>query len=63
MIVFSAALFGTIDRFYELVQWLTALDRSFVFLLALPFVVALVGLVSELVRHCRIGHANRPTDQ
>jgi hypothetical protein len=30
----------------EFLQWLAALEREFVFLLALPFVVAVVGLWS-----------------
>ena len=38
---------GMID---ELVQWTISLDRSFAFLLALPFMVALAGLVAELAR-------------
>ena len=50
MIVLSTAPAVTIDRVDELVQWLTALDRPFAFLLALPFVVALAGLVGEFVR-------------
>lgn len=39
-----------IDRAHELIEWLMALDRPFAFLLALPFVVALAGLVAEFVR-------------
>ena len=41
---------GTIDRVGELADWLIALDRPMAFLLALPFMVALVGLVGEFVR-------------
>ena len=62
MIVFSTALAGTIDRVDELVQWLTTLNRPFAFLLALPFIVALAGLASELMRQRRLRLANRPTD-
>ena len=61
MIVLSTALAGTIDRVDELVQWLTALDRPFAFLLALPFMVAVAGLVAEFVRQRRVRLANRPT--
>lgn len=35
----------------ELAQWLGTLDRPFAFLLALPFVVAVAGLISHFVRH------------
>jgi hypothetical protein len=37
-------------------QWLTSLDRTFAFLLALPFLVALAGLVS-LCFERRINHS------
>jgi hypothetical protein len=37
----------------ELIQWLLSLDPSFAFLLALPFVVGFVGLLSEYLRHRR----------
>jgi hypothetical protein len=30
----------------EILQWLASLDREYIFLLALPFVVALIGLWS-----------------
>jgi hypothetical protein len=33
----------------EFLQWLLALEREFVFLLALPFVVAVIGLWSSWV--------------
>lgn len=33
----------------EFLQWLLALDREFMFLLALPFVVAVIGLWSSWV--------------
>jgi hypothetical protein len=42
-----------IDWIGGVVQWLTALDRPFAFLLALPFIVALVGLATELIRQRR----------
>jgi hypothetical protein len=42
-----------IDWIGGLVQWLTALDRPFAFLLALPFIVALAGLATELIRQRR----------
>lgn len=38
---------------HELGEWIASLDRPFAFLLALPFMVALVGLVAELVRQRR----------
>ena len=43
----------------EFGQWLMGLDRSFAFLLALPFMVALAGLVAELVRQRRMKLPNR----
>lgn len=45
----------------ELGQWIIGLDRPFAFLLALPFMVALAGLVAEFVRQRRVRLANRPT--
>ena len=36
---------------YEIGQWLATLDRPFLFLLALPFVVAAAGLAAHFVRH------------
>ena len=59
MIVLWTALAGIIDRVDELVQWLMALDRPFAFLLALPFMVALAGLVAEFVRQRRVRLPNR----
>jgi hypothetical protein len=53
MIALSTAVAGIIHRVDELIQWLQALDRPFAFLLALPFMVALAGLVAELVRQRR----------
>jgi hypothetical protein len=41
------------DWIEGVVQWLTALDRPFAFLLALPFIVALIGLATELIRQRR----------
>ena len=38
----------------EFGQWLMGLDRSFAFLLALPFMVALTSLIAELVRQRRM---------
>jgi hypothetical protein len=35
---------------YELGQWLISLERPFAFLLALPFLVALAGLISYSLR-------------
>lgn len=40
----------------DLGHWLAALDRSFAFLLALPFLVAAAGLASHAVRK-RLGQA------
>ena len=62
MIFLSTALAGTVDRVDELVQWLTTLDRPFAFLLALPFIVALVGLAGELMRQRRLRLDNRPNN-
>jgi hypothetical protein len=42
-----------IDWIGGVVQWLTALDRPFAFLLALPFIVALAGVATELNRQRR----------
>jgi hypothetical protein len=42
-----------IDWIGGVVQWLTALDRPFAFLLALPFIVALAGFATELIRQRR----------
>ena len=36
--------------FGELVEWVLNLDREFAFLLALPFVVAIAGLLSHVIR-------------
>ena len=44
---------GPVGEFFDLelwAQWLSQLDRSFLFLLILPFVVGAVGLWSELSR-------------
>lgn len=42
-------------------QWFTGLDREFVFLLALPFVVAVIGLWSALAGDERVEEeADRP---
>ena len=38
----------------ESVQWITTLEPAFAFLLALPFMVALAGLLSEHVRQRRL---------
>ncbi len=40
----------------ELANWLQSLDPAFVFLLVLPFVVALVGLLTELAERGRRKH-------
>jgi hypothetical protein len=42
-----------IDWIGGVVQWLTELNRPFAFLLALPFIVALAGLATELIRQRR----------
>ncbi len=34
----------------DLIQWFFTLDRPFVFLLALPFVVGFAGLLAEYLR-------------
>jgi hypothetical protein len=36
--------------FGELIEWMMTLDREFLFLLALPFVVAVAGLTVEASR-------------
>lgn len=33
----------------QLIEWLATLDRPFAFLLAMPFMVALAGIISKLV--------------
>ena len=38
-------------RLRELIDWLAALEAPFAFLLALPFMVAFVGLAGEFVRN------------
>ena len=58
-IVVLTALAGIVEWVDELVLWLTALDRPFAFLLALPFIVALAGLVAEFVRQRRVRLPNR----
>jgi hypothetical protein len=53
-------MFGTAESVRDLATWLASLDRPFAFLLALPFAVALAGLISEYVRHhCLKGSASR----
>jgi hypothetical protein len=42
-----------IDWIGGVLQWLTALDRPFAFLLTLPFIVALAGFAAELIRQRR----------
>ena len=59
MIVLWTPLAGIIDRFDELARWLMELDRPFAFLLAVPFIVALAGLVAEFVRQRRLRLPNR----
>jgi hypothetical protein len=49
----SKVVAAIIDWIGEVVQWVTALDRPFAFLLALPFIVALTGLATELIRQRR----------
>lgn len=39
----------------ELVVWLQSQDPAFLFLLVLPFVVAIVGLLTELAERRRLG--------
>jgi hypothetical protein len=41
------------DHLEELVSWLNALDPSFAFLLVLPFLVGLAGLLAEHLRRRR----------
>ena len=53
MTVYLTALADAFTRVDELVQWLTALDRPFAFLLALPFWSLWLGLVGEFVRQRR----------
>jgi len=52
--MFASATLHVIGLVDDLIQWLVALDRSFLFLLALPFMVAVAGLAAELVRQCRL---------
>ncbi|OGA44952.1 MAG: hypothetical protein A3F74_16995 [Betaproteobacteria bacterium RIFCSPLOWO2_12_FULL_62_58] len=37
----------------EIIDWFSGLDPVFTFLLALPFVVAIAGLLAEYWRHSR----------
>ena len=53
MIQVQSAGAETSGRFWELMHWLTSLDPSFAFLLALPFLVGFAGLMAEYVRHRR----------
>jgi hypothetical protein len=48
--------------FGELIEWLANLDPVFAFLLALPFAVALAGLLSEAVRRPRSAPEPRGRD-
>ncbi len=41
------------DRAEELVWWLNSLDPPFAFLLTLPFLVGLAGLLAEHIRQRR----------
>jgi hypothetical protein len=47
----------------EVVQWFASLDRSFAFLLALPFMVVLAGLVGEFVRRRKDKLPSRPNGE
>jgi hypothetical protein len=55
------------NEFFDLEQWVgwfASLDRSFVFLLALPFVVAMIGLWSWWVEKEKVeGEADAPAAQ
>jgi hypothetical protein len=66
-LVAIACLWGfrgeAIDEVFDLQrweQWFSGLDRSFLFLLILPFVVAAVGLWAELVRSKEDSGSNEP---
>ena len=56
-------LTSVINRVDELLQWLTALDRPFAFLLALPFMVAAAALAAEFVRQRQLKLPNRSNGQ
>lgn len=43
----------------ELSSWLKSLDPAFTFLLVLPFVVAIVGLLTELAERARRKRSDR----
>lgn len=45
--------------YHAWVQWFQSLDRTFLFLLILPFVVAVVGLWSEFARSRKDKRASR----
>lgn len=45
--------------YHAWVQWFQSLDPTFLFLLILPFVVAVVGLGSEFVRSRKDKRAGR----
>ena len=40
----------------ELIEWIQNLDPSFAFLLALPFLVAIAGLIAHVVETRRTDH-------
>ncbi|HYC48613.1 MAG TPA: hypothetical protein VED01_24320 [Burkholderiales bacterium] len=43
----------------ELMEWVMNLDREFAFLLALPFAVALAGLLAEKLRSRKAARVER----
>jgi hypothetical protein len=45
-----------------MIEWLASLDPPFAFLLALPFVVALAGLLTEHLRQRRARVLSRDTE-
>ena len=46
---------GIDKRVDELIGWLSTLEPSFIFLLALPFLVGSAGLLAEYCRRRRVG--------
>jgi hypothetical protein len=49
--------------FAELIEWVMNLDREFAFLLALPFVVAVAGILAERMRAHDRREKSRPASR
>ena len=44
----------------ELVEWVVSLDRDMAFLFALPFIVAVAGLIAYVVEERRARRSSQP---